>query len=129
MYTTMAERECYAADPANLSMYNDPPAAPTPTTGPCFSSSLGSVSIAADSFTLPLENAVVAARYVGDPASNLVEGNIEGFISTATADMVMVDTPIGEQPLSSALQAEDMDGDGWVFHIAFTAVPAEWTGE
>ncbi|MEM6296733.1 MAG: hypothetical protein AAGA54_36035, partial [Myxococcota bacterium] len=91
MYTVVADGECYAADPANLSMYDQPPGAPEATTGPCFSSAIGSVTIAAGSFTLPLENATVAAQFVGDPAGNLVSGNIEGFVSQQTADMVMVD--------------------------------------
>lgn len=128
LYSGQEAGECYAPDDANLSTYPDPPEAPSPTTGPCFSAELGSVTIAAGDFDLPLENTVVSARYVGNPATNLIEGNIEGFMSEETADSVLLEQ-FGNQPLSVALRDEDMDmnGEGWVFHIAFTAVPVEWT--
>ena len=126
MYTSQADGECYAADPKNLSTYEDPPGAPEPTTGPCFVTAAATVSIVAGSFTLPLADAVVAARYVGDPAGNLAEGNIQGFVSSADADATMVDTPLGAMALSDLLREEDMDGDGWMFHIAFTAVPVDY---
>ncbi len=131
MYTVTADGECYAAEAGNLSDYTDPPAAPAPTTGPCFRSDIGTVTIAAGSFTLPLENAVVAAQFSGDPADGLIEGNIQGFVSTATAESIQVETGMAFPPtiqLSALLRDEDQDegGTGWVFHIAFEGSAAEW---
>lgn len=131
MYTVTGDGECYAADDGNLSVYQEPPGAPTPTTGPCFRSDIGTVTIAAGSFTLPLQDAVVAAQFMGDPADGLIEGNIQGFVSTATADGIQIETGNDLIPmiaLGAVLQDEDQDegGTGWVFHIAFTATAAEW---
>lgn len=131
MYTVTGDGECYAADAGNLSVYDEPPGAPTPTTGPCFRSDIGTVTIAAGTFTLPLQDAVVAAQFMGDPADGLIEGNIEGFVSTATADGIQIETGNPIIPmiaLGALLQEEDQDegGTGWVFHISFTATAAEW---
>ena len=125
-FASQSEGECYAPTAENLSEYDDPPAAPTPTTGPCFVSAPTDVSIIAGAVELPLSNAVVAAQYVGDPADNLVEGNLQGFISAADAASTTVSTPLGEFELDSFLDDDDADGDGWVFHIAFTAEAVDW---
>ncbi|MGH1346543.1 MAG: hypothetical protein ACRBN8_33565 [Nannocystales bacterium] len=132
MYTVTEDGECYAAEAGNLSDYADPPEAPTSTAGPCFRSDIGTVTIAAGSFTLPLENAVVAAQFSGDPADGLVEGNIQGFVSIATAESIQVETGMAFPPtiqLSALLREEDQDegGTGWVFHIAFSGTAADWT--
>lgn len=124
-----AEVECYAPDEANLSMYDTTPDAPEATPGPCFSAPFDAVGILAGDFILPMTDVTVSASYVGNLATNLVSGNIEGFISSADADATVVPTPVGDRFLSELLREEDMDGDGWVFHIAFTAVETEWTGE
>ena len=70
----------------------------------------------------------MAGTYVGDPAGNLVGGNIEGFVSTTDAAAITVDFMGQEIPLVDLLRAEDQDGDGWVFHLSYTAVETEWTG-
>jgi len=121
-YTSSAD-ECYAADPQNLSGATVPP-----TTGPCFVAEYDAVTIVAGLFALPMQDVQVAATYVGDPAGNLINGNIQGFVSTADADAVMVETDLFTGPLSDLLNDADQDGDGWVFHLSFTAVPTEWTG-
>ncbi|MGH1340280.1 MAG: hypothetical protein ACRBN8_01920 [Nannocystales bacterium] len=128
-YTSSAEGECYAATPSNLSDYDDPPAAPTPTTGPCFITAPTDVSIIAGAVELPLSNALVSARFVGDPADNIVEGNLEGFISMQDAEETEVSTPLGDFQLDRFLDDDDADGAGWVFHIAFTAEAVDWTGK
>ncbi len=127
-YTATAEGECYAAAAENLTDYDDPPASPTPTTGPCFVTAPTDVSIVAGAVELPLSNALVAAQFVGDPAGNIVEGNLEGFISRSDAEATEVSTPLGDFQLDSFLDDDDADGDGWVFHIAFTAEAVDWTG-
>ena len=123
-YMSLAD-ECYAADPTNLSGADVPP-----TAGPCFLATTDALTIRAGLFDLPLENVQVAATYVGNPAGNLVGGNIEGFVTTAVADSVnVVVDPFYDGPLSGLLDEADRDGDGWVFHLSFTAVPTEWIGE
>ena len=53
-----------------------------------------------------------------------------GFVTTAVADSVnVVVDPFYDGPLSGLLDEADRDGDGWVFHLSFTAVPTEWIGE
>ncbi len=131
--TTVAEstylsssEECYAADPANLSGADI-----TPTAGPCFLAEYDSVTIAAGLFALPLEDVQVAATYVGDPAGNLISGNIQGFVTNEVAAVTEVTLPGQDpRPLVDLLNDADADagGTGWVFHLSFTAVPTEWTG-
>ena len=79
-------------------------------------------------FALPMTDVQVAATYVGDPAGNLVNGNIQGFVSATDAAAVNVETDIFTGPLTDLLDEADQDGDGWIFHLSFTAVPTEWTG-
>ena len=121
---TSSSGQCYAADPGNLSGAMIPA-----TEGPCFLAESDSITIRAGLFDLPLENVRVAATYVGDPAGNLVSGNIEGLVTTASADEVVVEVEgLYDGPLSGLLSEEDQDGGGWVFHLSFTAVPTEWIG-
>lgn len=127
-YASSASGECYAPDAANLSDTGTPP---TPTSGPCFASERFDVRISAGAFALPLSNAVVSAQFVGNPAGNLVQGNIEGFVSRADAETTPVEGIPTVNFLVDVLRDEDMDmGDtGWVFHLSFTAVPVDWTGQ
>lgn len=130
-YISQAAGFCQEANPANLPPGYDPP--PGSTSGPCFVSAAAAVTIATSSFSLPLENATVAARYVGDPAGNLVEGTLIGWVSNEAADSALLaeDLPVvGGQPLSAVLpeEARDDNDTGWWFHIAFTAIPATWNG-
>lgn len=130
-YTSQVDGTCQEADPANLTPGYDP--TPQATTGPCFVTSMANVSITTAQFSLPITNATLAARYVGDPAGNLVEGSIIGFVTQADADAaILADTvPVfGGMPVSVLLKEEDKDmpGDGWMFHIDFTAIPADYGG-
>ena len=131
-FTSSAAGPCQEADPANLNPDYTP--ALGATTGPCFVTAPSSVTIATTSFSLPLEMATVAARYVGDPAGNLVEGTIIGFVTIAAADAAIVSgtgiAGIDGSPVSGLLQDDAMDegGTGWWFHMEFTAVAAEWNG-
>lgn len=130
-YTSSAAGPCQEPNPANLTPEYTP--APGSTTGPCFASAMTNVVIATSSFSLPLENATVAARYVGDPAGNLVEGTIIGFVTIAAAEAAIVDGTgelIDGQSVAQLLPDSAMDeGDtGWWLHMEFTAVPAGWNG-
>ena len=127
-YTSQADGTCQEPNAANLGPDYNP--APQSTTGPCFITTGASVSIATSSFALPMENATVAARYVGDPAGNLVEGSIIGWVSQEAADnAILMGVPLFDgQPVSALLHddARDDGDSGWWFHIDFTAVPATY---
>ena len=78
---------------------------------------------------LPLEQAEVSARFVGDPSLNLVGGVLRGFLTTqaanATNTTVMV---LGEISLDTVLRTQDKDGDGWWLYFEFTALAVDWGG-
>ncbi|MBC8069005.1 MAG: hypothetical protein IAG13_11785 [Deltaproteobacteria bacterium] len=129
-YTSQEAGTCQQAEAADLGGY-DP--APQTTSGPCFVTAMASVTITTSSFSLPITNATVSARYVGDPAGNLVEGSIIGFVTQADADAALLSEDVmvvGGMPVSALLKDsdKDMDGAGWMFHIDYTAVPSDWTG-
>lgn len=130
-YTTSVAGPCYEPTEGNLSQYGMPPEGPTATDGPCFSAQFDSVGILAGDFILPMTDVTLSATYVGVPAGNLIGGNIEGFISQAAAEATTVPVPGGDRQLSELLMPEDGDpmGDGWIFHLNFTALPVDWTGE
>ncbi|MCR9166432.1 MAG: hypothetical protein ACE37F_34990 [Nannocystaceae bacterium] len=123
-YSSSAD-ECYAADPANVSSADVPP-----TAGPCFISEYPTLTIQAGLFELPLQDVRIAASYVGEPAGNLINGNLEGFVTIEVAESTQVETELFTGPLSDLLDLADADNDetGWVFHMNFTAVETEWTG-
>jgi hypothetical protein len=129
-YTNNTAGPCLAPNADELSDYGaTAPPPPEATPGPCFESAPAAVVLQTMSFNLPLADASVAATYVGDPAGNLVTGNIRGFLSSADAASTMVEVPVfGVVPISDLLREEDMDGDGWRMHVAFTAETVEWTG-
>jgi hypothetical protein len=77
---------------------------------------------------LQLTDLSLAAKVGADA---ITDGYIQAFMSKATADA----TPLGPnvpvvtgQPLSSVLPTGDMDGEGWVWHLNFTATKATCTG-
>jgi cysteine-rich repeat protein len=115
-------------------------APPTVSPGaPCFVSEAESLDIDFQSFVVHLDDAKIAATYVGLPATDLVDGLIAGFISEAQADATILpaDLPlVGGKPLSALLAgggvcpmgpgADDRDMGpggqlGWYFYINFTA--------
>ncbi|HWB75623.1 MAG TPA: hypothetical protein VG755_11730 [Nannocystaceae bacterium] len=137
MYATMADGTCQEPMAADLSPagYN-----PTPgtTTGPCFTAGPASVVIQTSFAALPLDNATIAAQFVGDPSDELVQGTIRGFITTANADAIMLPPPISQvaMTLGDILPGDpeccaphsDLDGEGWWFYADFTATTVPWNG-
>lgn len=126
-YGSFADGVCQEPNADVLSNGNEPGT----TTAPCFVTSPGEVLIqVGDSFGLPLTMTTVAARYVGDPAGNLVEGTIQGYLTQEAAMQAVLgpDVPIApEEPVATLLCADQQDGDGWWMHIDFTAELTEWT--
>jgi hypothetical protein len=111
--------------------------------GPCFSSTATTVTIDLGGIPITLNNARVGATFVGNPAMNLLNGLLIGFISETDANNTIIPASfplVGGQPLSSLLPggsgncAGHNDKDinsgvmGWWFYLNFTAPRVTWTG-
>lgn len=126
-YSALAKGICLEPDPAVIDASLPEPAGST--TGPCFVTEAIDATVVTSSVSIPLSSARIAARFVGDPAGNLVEGTIQGFLTQADAQATMVDIPVlGAQPLANLLCADHLDDGGWWMHMAFTAVTTDWSG-
>jgi len=129
MYQVTTVGPCLPPNVKELSDYPVPPEPPTGTPGPCFVSGPTMFTLRTPLFAMPMTEVTVAAQLMGDPAENLAQGNIHGFLSSADADATMVNLPqVGMMPLSDLLDPDDMEGDGWRMYFAFTAIPTVWTG-
>jgi len=122
----------------------DPPEVPA---GPCFVSEAFNTDIALGDLVVPMQDAYVAASYMGDPADGLMHGLVRGFVSeTAAMGAILPDTvPLlrglslyeilagGITPGSCTLGGgpatigddRDIGPDGvtpgWYFYVNFTA--------
>ncbi|MFT3694381.1 MAG: hypothetical protein QM831_14640 [Kofleriaceae bacterium] len=115
----------------------------TNATGPCFAStSLATVTVSLVGVPVILRDVQIAATFNGSPSSNLMNGLLVGFLTTADADATRLPSSypfIGGQPLSSLLAGgtnacpsysdKDTDGmtTGWWFYLNFTAPTTNWT--
>jgi hypothetical protein len=141
-YDNTTDGTCLEPDPAELSSQNYDPA-PVATTSPCFLAGPLTLDLELGDFLLPLQDAEIAAQYVGDPAENLVEGLIRGFLTEADADATALppDLPlVGDSPISALLPGgtdncaghDDRDDNGgtsgWWFYVEFTAMAVPYTG-
>jgi cysteine-rich repeat protein len=110
------------------------PAVITPG-APCFSSAPASFDVTLGSIVLPLKEARIAATYVGDPATQLTQGLIAGFVTETDADAIILPADllvVGGMPRSALLEESDKDTGpggavGWWFYLNFTAQPAAYT--
>jgi len=108
----------------------------TNATGPCFVSPIGNLLLDIGGLPVTLEDAQLAATFVDDPASNLSNGLLRGFLRESVADATIIPANIpliGGQPLSSVLAGgtnacpphndkETYNGaPGWWFYFNFTA--------
>ncbi len=106
------------------------------TSGPCFASPPGTMTLDLGGIPLTLRDAQIAATFVGNPAGNLVNGLLRGFISEADANATIVPASfplVGGQALSALLPGgsgncasfndKDVNGGvmGWWFYLNFTA--------
>ena len=114
----------------------------TNSTAPCFSSNMATVTIDLGGIPITLRDARVGATYNTNPATNLVNGLLMGFISEADANATIIPDSfpvVGGDPLSSLLPGgmgacpghddRDMNGTvrGWWFYLNFTATTVPWT--
>lgn len=126
VYTAMAMGTCLEPDPALSDPSLGDPA--ESTTGPCFVTDAISATVVTSTVSIPLTDARMAARFVGDPAGNLVEGTIQGFLSDADAAATNVEVMGISLPLDSLLCDAHNDGGGWRMHMSFTALTTDWGG-
>jgi hypothetical protein len=126
-YSVMLAGTCLEPDQANITPGSPEP--PGSTTGPCFVTGAVDAVVMTSSVSIPLADAMIAARFVGEPAGNLVEGTIIGFLSQADAQATVVEVPVlGPTPLGDLLCDEHLDDGGWWMHMSFTGITTDWTG-
>ncbi len=139
-FTNVATGVCLEPHPGTTSAYTPAVAVPTDD---CFYSGQVAMNIPFLGTTLAFEDADVAAEYVDDPATGMVNVLIRGFISETVAQNTIVDLPIlGHTPLSDLLAGgtgcdighddRDLGPDGetlgWWFYFNGTAVLVSYVG-
>ena len=103
--------------------------------GPCFVSGAENFDVALGEVVLGMMDGQISADYSGDPADQLVNGLIRGFVTEDVARMVRLppdELLVGGQPVANLLQDADKDvgpnGEtGWWFYLNFTAQTVPWT--
>ncbi len=138
-YLVMQEGTCLEPVPEHLSNQNYNPQ-PGTTTGPCFAGAAASVEINTGDFALPLTDAEIAAQFGEDPADNLIQGTLHGFLSIADAEAIELPPEIQDQTgamnLAQLLPGgngncanhDDTDGEGWWLYVDFSATRVPWVG-
>lgn len=145
-YVNQASGTCVAALPGTTGPGNTGSYSPSvlPSTAPCLSSLPTSVSLSLDVINIDLEAVVVGATYDGDPADDLINGLIVGFVSEEDANNILIPNDVilvGGDPISSVLAGGELgcalhdDRDigpngelGWYFYLEFSAHRVTWTG-
>jgi hypothetical protein len=145
-FTNQASGTCLTPLAGTTGINNLTPYAPAISTSaaPCFSTTPATVAFPLGLFTIPLQDVRASASYVGDPAAQITDGLLVGFLSEADANNVLLpaDLPvIGGQPLTVLLPngvgacpghtAKDLGPGGqpgWYFYFNFTAHAVTWTG-
>ncbi|MEM7165036.1 MAG: dockerin type I repeat-containing protein [Planctomycetota bacterium] len=140
--TSASGAPCLAPNPTHLSGYSP---GVTNSTTPCFSTVSTSLSVSLGGIPVMLEDAQVAGTFVGNPATQITNGLMLGFISEANAQAITIPATIavvGGQTLASVLiggagncsSGDDRDVGpdgvtmGWWIHLNYTAVPVTYTG-
>ncbi len=118
----------------------------TSTGGPCFVSDPVNLTLNLNGVVVPLQDAQIGGKYLGNPPTQITEGLIRGFLSESVADSTMLppELPlIGGQSLASVLaggvgncsptDARDLGPDGqtmgWWFYMNYTADAVEVSSE
>jgi cysteine-rich repeat protein len=137
--TNMTGGQCLAALAGTTHPYTP---AITNATAPCFVTNPVTVTINLGGIPITLNDARLAATYVGSPATSLTNGLLMGFISQTDAENTIIPTTfplVGGMPLSSLLAGgmnacptySDMDTDngvaGWWFYLNYPATKVPWT--
>lgn len=116
----------------------------TQSSSPCFVSTQTTVTVALGGVNIVLHDAKIAATYVGNPASQVTNGLLRGFVTEAEANATIFPANlqvVGGKPFSSILPggmgncrpANQSDKDvnngvsGWWFYLNFTAPRTMWS--
>ena len=116
----------------------------TQSSSPCFVSTQTTVTVALGGVNIVLHDAKIAATYVGNPASQVTNGLLRGFVTEAEANATIFPmnlAVVGGKPFSSILPggmgncrpANQSDKDinngvsGWWFYLNFTAPRTPWS--
>jgi hypothetical protein len=139
-YDSQDAGTCLVPEPGTTSGYR--PAVPEPG-APCFVNQPATLTIDLGGVEVPLQQAQVAATWVGDPPTAVTGGLLRGFLSETVADTLLLpeELPIvGGQPLSLLLPGgtgncaagddRDVLGEetGWWFYLEVTADEVEYAG-
>jgi cysteine-rich repeat protein len=141
-YTNQAAGTCLTSVAGTTGGYSP---AVNSSTAPCFVTDQIDVTFDFSGIAIDLQDGRVAARYIGTPATALDQGLLYGFLSEATADMVILPSdlpaPFGGATLSSLLAGgtgncktamprgtctagcrddRDLTQTGWYFYLNFT---------
>jgi hypothetical protein len=114
---------CLEPDPSTLGQY--PPSIVTPQ-APCLvTEPVESVTMELPGYlSLTMTDIVLAAEVDDEGVRN---GYMRGFLSREAAEATILGPLVpfvAGKPLSVVLPEADMDGDGWLWHINFSATPA-----
>jgi len=133
---------CLGTVPGTVRPYSPPVTVPA---APCFTTEPYDALLNLLGLEFVLEATQIAATYVGEPAGELTDGLLRGFLDQASADLIVFppDVPVvGGQSLGSLLRggagncASGSDRDlgpdgqtpGWWMYFNFTAVEVPFTG-
>lgn len=111
-YSTDTANTCLDVLPNTTRPYS--PAITTPAPA-CFATDSISLTIDFSGISIPLEAVEAGATYVGNPATDLSNGLLRGFLSEAAADAIVIPDTIavvGGRPLSSLLPGGDPPASG-----------------
>ncbi|MHC5064423.1 MAG: hypothetical protein ACYTG5_10665 [Planctomycetota bacterium] len=118
----------------------------TSTSGPCFISDPVDLTLNLNGIMVPLQDAQIGGKYVGNPPTQITEGLIRGFLSESVAGSTTLPAElplIGGQSLASVLaggigncsptDARDVGPDGqtmgWWFYMNYTAETVDVSSE
>jgi hypothetical protein len=135
-YSDLAVGTCLEPIPGTTGSYSPPVVVPS---GPCFATDPLTLVLEVQGVELELQSTYIAATYVGDPPTSLVDGLLMGFLSEGAADTLLLPEElaiVGGQPVSSILPGgtgvcashddRDLGPDGstlgWWFYMNFEAV-------
>ena len=141
-YASFASGSCLAPIAGTVGAPPYSPAEAVPA-APCFVTAPRELTLQFGGTPVPLLDAQIAARFVGNPASALADGLLRGFLREADANQVVISNPSlpgGSVTLASLLAGgtgncsarNDKDllrGEpGWWFYFNYTATPVNFTG-
>ncbi len=121
---------CLTPDPNHLD-HGDIPQVP----GPCYTAGiLETYTLSLGDFSLPLQMLEISATYDADPADNMLNGIMRGFLTEEDAMNTVLPEDIevvGGRPISDLLckdgEKDDLDGtSGWWMYVRFTMNAATW---